>query len=98
MWLFIVGDVAGGMEGRELTLRTTLTFAAPDPSLGATASTTRRISLCIMRTKSRWFSRWAMSHRCSMKYMMFARLFIEFCPAEPFFSYSRYGDGVEWEG
>ena len=41
----------------ELTLRTTFTFAAPDPSLGATASTTRRISLCIMRTKSRWFSR-----------------------------------------
>ena len=62
-----------------LTLRTTFTFAAPEPSLGATASTTRRMSRCIMRTKSRCPSRWATSHSCSIKYIMFARLFIEFC-------------------
>lgn len=64
---------------RPLTRLTTFTLAAPEPSLGATASTTLKISLCIIRTNSMWFSRCAMSHRCSMKYIMFARLFMEFC-------------------
>lgn len=36
-------------RSRKPTLRTTLTLAAPDPSSGATASTTRMMSRCIMR-------------------------------------------------
>lgn len=53
-WKQLVGGGAdderktkGGRE--EQTLRTTLTLAAPDPSSGATASTTRIMSRCIMR-------------------------------------------------
>jgi hypothetical protein len=70
--------VSTGARGKH-TLRMTLIFIAPALFDGATSSIMRGMSFSMFEMYSWWSSRCARSHRCSMKYIIFARRLMLLC-------------------